>query len=101
MIPRRCASAYPAARTRSRVSIMHSLMAEPIALLALALDAAIGWPAPLYRRIGHPVGAFARFIGLCERLWNHAAFGTVTRRIAGIVTVLLLLLIAAGGGLLL
>ncbi|WP_157217818.1 adenosylcobinamide-phosphate synthase CbiB [Flavisphingomonas formosensis] len=74
-------------------------MAEPIALLALAIDAAIGWPAPLYRRIGHPVGLFARFIGGCERLWNHRSFGEGTRRVAGVVTVLLLLLIAAGGGL--
>ena len=31
-------------------------MAEPVALAALVLDAAIGWPAALYARIGHPVG---------------------------------------------
>ena len=45
-------------------------MAEPVALAALALDAAIGWPGALYRRIGHPVGLFARVIGACETQWN-------------------------------
>ena len=43
-------------------------MADPVALVALALDAAIGWPDRLYARVGHPVGAFARFLNLAERL---------------------------------
>ncbi len=73
-------------------------MAEPVALLALAIDAAIGWPAALYARIGHPVGGFARLIDACEQAWNRASYPNRTRRITGVVTVLLLLLVAGGGG---
>jgi len=73
-------------------------MAEPVALLALALDAAIGWPDALYKRIGHPVGGFARLIGACERRWNRASRPESGRRLRGVVTVLLLLIVAGGGG---
>ncbi len=68
-------------------------MAEPVALATLAIDAAFGWPAWLYARIGHPVGGFARVIDGCERRWNVATHGALKRRIAGIVT----LAIVAGG----
>lgn len=73
-------------------------MAEPVALLALALDAAVGWPQSLYRRIGHPVGVFAQIIGLAERRWNDPARSDGQRRMAGVATVLILLAIAGGGG---
>jgi adenosylcobinamide-phosphate synthase len=65
-------------------------VAEPIALAALALDAALGWPASLYRRIGHPVGAFARAIDTAEAHWNGTERSTSTRRILGIVLVVVL-----------
>ena len=68
-------------------------MAEPLALAAFALDAAAGWPGPLYRRVGHPVGAFARGIAACERRWNRPHYAEGTRRALGVVTLLLL----AGG----
>lgn len=73
-------------------------MAEPIALAALAIDAAIGWPAALYRRIGHPVGAFAAIIWRCEAMWNTPARGEAAKRIAGIATVLILIGVAGGIG---
>lgn len=73
-------------------------MAEPVALLALALDAAVGWPQSLYRRIGHPVGVFAQIIGLAERRWNDPARSDGQRRMAGVATVLILLAIAGGAG---
>lgn len=76
-------------------------MAEPAALLALLTDAAIGWPRPLYRRIGHPVGLFARIVDACERRWNGPDRPEGRRRHAGIATIVLLLLVAGGGGLLL
>lgn len=76
-------------------------MAEPAALLALLTDAAIGWPRPLYRRIGHPVGLFARLVDACERRWNGPDRPEGRRRRAGIATIALLLLVAGGGGLLL
>lgn len=71
-------------------------MAEPVALAALVLDAALGWPDWLYRRVGHPVGAFARIIALCERRWNRQVWSERRRRVAGVAT--LLLLVLAGGG---
>lgn len=73
-------------------------MVEPVALVALALDAAIGWPAALYRRIGHPVGLFARIIDRCEARWNQVDSPERRRFLAGIATVLALLAVAGLGG---
>lgn len=71
-------------------------MVEPVALAALAIEAAVGWPAPLYRRVGHPVGGFARVIGWCERRWNAPQAPAARRRLLGVVT--LLLVLASGAG---
>ncbi len=71
-------------------------MADPIALTALALDAAFGWPTPVYRRIGHPVGLFARLIEFCEARWNRPERSFAARRALGVLTLLALLLVAAG-----
>ncbi|WP_408588174.1 adenosylcobinamide-phosphate synthase CbiB [Novosphingobium sp.] len=76
-------------------------MAEPVALMALALDAAVGWPARVYSRIGHPVGLFARIIAACEQRWNRPSRGRRARKAGGIATVLLLVGLAGGGGILL
>lgn len=65
-------------------------MAEPVALAALVLDGALGWPAWLYRRIGHPVGAFARFIAACERSWNRPDLSHGMRRALGLLSMILL-----------
>lgn len=65
-------------------------MVEPVALLALALDAAIGWPQRLYARIGHPVGLFARLIGWWEAHFNRADAADSVRRAQGILLMLLL-----------
>jgi len=73
-------------------------MAEPVALVALALEAAIGWPAWLYARIGHPVGAFARLIATCEQRWNRDDWPDARRRILGVATLLLLALLAGAAG---
>ncbi|NML10606.1 cobalamin biosynthesis protein CobD [Sphingobium sp. AR-3-1] len=73
-------------------------MSEPVAIVALALDAAIGWPDWLYRRIGHPVGLFARVIDTCERWGNRPAHGAMRRRAQGVATMGLLIGIAGGGG---
>ena len=73
-------------------------MAEPVALTALALDAALGWPGALYRRVGHPVGLFARIITGCEARWNRARHGFAKRRALGVLTLLILLIVSAGLG---
>jgi len=64
-------------------------LAEPVAIAALAMEALLGWPAPLYRAIGHPVGLFARVIDGAEARWNGGS--DRRRRVAGIATVALLL----------
>ncbi|MDE1917464.1 MAG: cobalamin biosynthesis protein CobD [Sphingomonadales bacterium] len=73
-------------------------MVEPVALLALTLDAAMGWPRGLYHRIGHPVGIFAWIIHGAERRWNDPARADAWRRLAGVATVLILLGVAVGAG---
>ncbi len=65
-------------------------MADPVALAALGLDAALGWPRTLYRLAGHPVGWFARLIDAAERRWNGPERRFGTRRLLGLLTVLLL-----------
>lgn len=76
-------------------------MADPIALTALLLDAAIGWPQALYRWVGHPVGLFARIIDTCETRWNQPTRSDASRRALGILTVAILILVAGGLGFLL
>lgn len=78
--------------------MQHWLMIDLTAFLALVLDAAVGWPQPLYRRIGHPVGIFARIIAALERRWNVPSRSDGPRRMAGAVTVLILLGVAGGAG---
>ena len=73
-------------------------MAEPVALAALVLDAALGWPRPLHRRIGHPVGLFARIIDGCGARWNRREYGFATRRTFGVLTLAILLFVAGGFG---
>jgi adenosylcobinamide-phosphate synthase len=54
--------------------------------LALAIDAALGWPARLYARIGHPVTWMGALIAAVERRWNRG--GPARRRTAGVLCVL-------------
>ncbi len=65
-----------------------------LALVAVAVEAAFGYPDALYRAIGHPVTWIGRLIAWCEQAWNssHRSYGR--RRMLGVVT--LLVLLAAG-----
>ncbi|RJG56190.1 cobalamin biosynthesis protein CobD [Sphingobium terrigena] len=71
-------------------------MADPVALAALVLDAAIGWPGALYRRIGHPVGLFAALIDRGETWGNRPHWSFARRRVLGVVTMALLLVLTGG-----
>ncbi len=71
-------------------------MADPVALVALALDATIGWPDRLYARVGHPVGAFARFLNLAERLGNSPKRPEGVRRGLGVLTMVVLIVLTGG-----
>jgi adenosylcobinamide-phosphate synthase len=55
-------------------------------LLALALDAALGWPDRLHRRIGHPVVWIGRFVALCDRRLNREGWPEGRRRRLGALT---------------
>jgi adenosylcobinamide-phosphate synthase len=83
---------------RSPASIARWQMADPAALAALLIDAAIGWPSGLYARIGHPIGAFARLIDKAEWRWNRVTDSDAARRTRGIVLVLMLVALAAATG---
>ncbi|WP_235977446.1 adenosylcobinamide-phosphate synthase CbiB [Sandaracinobacteroides hominis] len=65
-------------------------MAEPTGLLALAIDAAIGWPRGLYARVGHPVGFFARVITWWEGRFNRSGWTDAKRRSLGLLLLLVL-----------
>ncbi|MCC2975900.1 adenosylcobinamide-phosphate synthase CbiB [Sphingomonas sp. PL-96] len=97
MHPSGCASACPRTPAPCSGSTRRSPIAEPVALLALATDAAIGWPEWLYARVGHPVGGFARLIHACERRWNRPHHSQRRRRLAGVATIALPIAIGAGG----
>ncbi len=65
-------------------------------MVALLVEMAVGWPPPLYARVGHPVGGFARLIAVAEARWNQATSSTAVRRGAGVVTVAIILGIGIG-----
>ena len=73
-----------------------SAIVEPVASLALLLDAALGWPAAIYARVDHPVGGFARVIDRCERRWNDPNASAWRRKMAGVATLALVVSVAAG-----
>jgi adenosylcobinamide-phosphate synthase len=54
--------------------------------LALALDAVVGWPGRLYRRIGHPVTWMGCLVSAIEIRWNRGS--PMGRRIRGAFCVL-------------
>ncbi|MCE1235990.1 MAG: adenosylcobinamide-phosphate synthase CbiB [Hyphomicrobiales bacterium] len=62
-----------------------------IALVALALEAAVGWPAPLYAAIGHPVTWIGRLISALDRALNREEASFATRRAAGVGALAILL----------
>ena len=70
---------------------MHSLTA----LVALALDAAWGYPQSAFAAVGHPVSWMGRLIAWCEARWNSSAFSFARRRAAGVGALLLVLVVTA------
>jgi len=58
-----------------------------LALAALAVEAAVGYPQRLHRRAPHPVTLLGGFIDGCERRLNQPERSAGARRIAGVATV--------------
>jgi adenosylcobinamide-phosphate synthase len=67
----------------------------PLALAALIIEALVGYPAPLYRAIGHPVTWMGRWLAWLEAGLNRADLGFATRRAAGVVALCLYLALVA------
>jgi adenosylcobinamide-phosphate synthase len=77
-------------------------MSWPLAMLiALALDALIGWPDALFARIGHPVSWLGRLITALEARLNRDTAPPWARIIAGLATALLTIAAASGAALVL
>ncbi|HZU62949.1 MAG TPA: adenosylcobinamide-phosphate synthase CbiB [Novosphingobium sp.] len=67
-------------------------------LVALALDALLGWPAWLYARIGHPVSWLGRLIAAADCACNREGAAFALRRAAGVAVALGVIGLAAGAG---
>lgn len=62
-------------------------MIDPVVVLsAAALEAAVGYPATLHKRVPHPVVWIGNLIGAAERLLNKTEWPGDRRKIAGICT---------------
>ena len=67
-------------------------------LLALLIEAALGYPNRLVRAIGHPVMWIGRVITLLDRAWNDPARSVATRRALGVLTTLILVALSGAVG---
>jgi adenosylcobinamide-phosphate synthase len=75
---------------------MHHLSNGELALAALILEAAIGYPAFVYRAIGHPVTWVGALLAWLEVRLNRPAAPASQRRAFGILTVVVVLSVAVG-----
>lgn len=62
-----------------------------ILLIAMAIDAAIGWPDRLYRAIGHPVTWIGRLIAAGDRACNREGASAARRRLSGLACALVVI----------
>src|SRR3954469_14453273 len=69
-----------------------------VLLGALALDALIGDPAALWRRLPHPVAAIGAAIDWLDHRLNQEAWSQAARRLAGVVALALLVVTSLGIG---
>jgi adenosylcobinamide-phosphate synthase len=74
-------------------------MAVTLALLALLIEAVVGYPDRLVRAIGHPVTWMGRLIGILDRTLNHESLSDASRRAAGAVAILIVVGVTAAVGL--
>lgn len=70
-----------------------------IALVAVAVEAAVGYPDAIYRTIGHPVAWIGRLIARCEEAWNSPERSFDQRRALGVAMLVLLLGVSIATGL--
>lgn len=66
-------------------------MYADLALVAVIIEAMIGYPDAVYRLVGHPVTWVGRLIAWCDDTWNSGARSPEARRLHGVATLVLLL----------
>jgi adenosylcobinamide-phosphate synthase len=64
-------------------------------LVAMAVDTLVGWPGPLFARIGHPVTWLGSLIGALDARWNRPTDTPAMRRLAGFAAALAVIALAA------
>jgi adenosylcobinamide-phosphate synthase len=64
-------------------------------VLAMIIDAVVGWPDALYARIGHPVTWLGRLIGTLDQRWNRDGDAFDSRRVAGVAAALAVIVLAS------
>lgn len=67
-------------------------------LVGLGVDAVIGWPAPLFARIGHPVSWIGALIARLEARLNRPQASNSTRFLGGLATSLIAIGVSTGAG---
>jgi len=67
-------------------------------VVAMAVDALLGWPSWLFARIGHPVTWLGRVIGAVDAAWNRESDPPVLRRAAGIAGALVVIVLSVAIG---
>lgn len=67
-------------------------------VVAMAVDALLGWPSELFALIGHPVTWLGRLIAGIDAGWNRASAPPALRRAAGIAGTLLVIALAVALG---
>ncbi len=60
-------------------------------VVAMAVDALLGWPSWLFARIGHPVTWLGRLIAAVDTAWNRSSDPPALRRAAGVAGALLVI----------
>ncbi|GGE60634.1 adenosylcobinamide-phosphate synthase CbiB [Actibacterium pelagium] len=65
-------------------------------LIALAIDAALGWPDPLYRRIGHPVTWIGALIARLDKALNRPGWRKTTRCLTGLLCAAFVVTLVSG-----
>lgn len=67
-------------------------------VVAIAVDALLGWPSWLFARIGHPVTWLGRLIGAIDAAWNRDSDSPALRRAAGVAGALLVIVLSIALG---
>ena len=63
-------------------------------MVAMMVDAALGWPAGLFVLIGHPVTWLGKLIDVLDEGWNRSCYSPVFRRAAGVAAALFVIALA-------